>query len=404
VSNEREGRTHASADAIGATLQEETPEPPYADEIEILAATQHVAETVLGPNATESDRAPGPNPINFRALADAGLLGLMLPKEYGGLGASGETQRRYTQILASYCGVTTFVQAQHHGPSRMILACPNDSLKQALLPDLAAGRRLSAISFAHLRRPGPPVLRAELVEGGYRLHGTAPWVTGYGLMNQVAFGATLPDGRFVYLWSPFDRADFPELFADLGPPDGNWGTLSASEPLALCAMQASATVEITLDNWFIPAAHWLQESDRETMRRNDCNGVLNAVAMPLGCAAASIRVLRETADKRNISAVHRAAQSFAEEWDEADAQVVEWGKKTNAPDFFPNAVRVRAWCIELAVRAAHAAVTASSGAANLLTHPAQRLLREAMFYTIQAQTQEVMDATLARLERTAGGW
>ena len=63
-------------------------------------------------------------------------------------------------------------------------------------------------------------------------------------------------------------------------------------------------------------------------------------------------------------------------------------------------MRIRAWCIEAAVRAAHAAVTASSGAANTLTHPAQRLLREAMFYTIQAQTQEVMDATLARLERS----
>jgi len=56
-------------------------------------------------------------------------------------------------------------------------------------------------------------------------------------------------------------------------------------------------------------------------------------------------------------------------------------------------------CIELAMRAAHAASAASSGSANYLWHPAQRLLREAMFYTIQAQTFEVMDATLARLER-----
>lgn len=390
--------SNESADAIGATFTENN-EARYTDDAAILAAAQRVAETVIGPAATESDLAPGPNPDNFRALAEAGLLGMTLPKEYGGLGASGDTQRKYTQILASYCGVTTFVQAQHHGPTRMIFACPNDALKQALLPDLAAGRKLCAISFAHLRRPGPPTLRAEPVEGGYRLNGKAPWVTGYGIMNQVAFGATLPDGRFVYLWTPFDRAEFPGVFDGLGPADGDWGTLHASAPLALCAMQASATVEITLDHWFIPASHWLQESDRETMRRNDCNGVLNATAMPLGCASASIRILKATAEKRGLPFIHRAAQALENEWNEADAQVVIWSKKPNADDFFPNAVRVRAWCIELAVRAAHAAVTASSGAANLLTHPAQRLLREAMFYTIQAQTQEVMDATLARLER-----
>ena len=43
-------------------------------------------------------------------------------------------------------------------------------------------------------------------------------------------------------------------------------------------------------------------------------------------------------------------------------------------------------------------MTVTSGGAKSLTHPAQRLLREAMFYTIQAQTHEGMDATLARLE------
>lgn len=397
MSNENT-KIKGSADAIGVTLDEEE-NTRYADEAAILEATRKVAETVIGPAATESDLAPGPNEPNFRALAEAGLLGLTLPKEWGGLSAPGDTQREYTVILASYCGVTTFVQAQHHGPSRMILGCPNDALKQALLPELASGRKMSGISFAHLRRPGPPVLRAEPVDGGYRLHGKAPWVTGYGIMNQVAFGATLPDGRFVYVWSPFDRADFPELFADVTPPNGDWGRQHASAPLALCAMNASATVEITLDGWFIPQAHWLHESDRETMRRNDCNGVLNATAMPMGCAAGSLRVLRDVAERKSLPAIHRAAQSFENEWQEARAQVIEWSRKTEAPDFFPNAVRIRAWCIELAVRAAHAAIAATSGAANLLTHPAQRLLREALFYTVQAQTQEVMEATLGRLER-----
>ncbi len=389
-----------SADPIGVTLPPDRPDGThYADEAAVLEAARRLAETVIGPRAQETDQGDGPNRDNFRALAEAGLLGLAIPHEYGGLDVSGGTQREYTELLASYCGVTTFTQAQHHGPSRMIANGPNEDLKRRLLPDLAAGRMLCAISFAHLRRPGPPVLTATPVPGGYRLNGTAPWVTGWGLMNQVVFGATLPDGRFVYAWSPGDRADFPDLFAEVAPEDGDWGTLRASTPLPLCAMNASATVTLTCENWFIPQAHWLSESDRETMRRNDRNGVLGATAMPLGCTAASVRVLCEAAERRSIPAIRRAAAALGTEMEAARAQILEWNKRSAEPDFFENAVRIRAWCIELAVRAAHAAVTAGSGAANTLTHPAQRLLREAMFYTIQAQTQEVMDATLARLER-----
>ena len=398
---ETQARHEGSADAIGAGLPQDGAGHTL-EEATILAAARDVCERALGPNAEATDRGTGPNRANFEALAGKGLLGLAIPKEYGGLDANGATQRKFTQLLASYCGVTTFTQAQHHGPSRMIANGPNRELKQRLLPDLASGKRMSGISFAHLRRPGPPVLRAEPVEGGWRLQGTAPWVTGWGLISQLAFGATLPDGRFLYVWSPTQREEFPELFADIEPPEGKGGTLVASLPLALCAMNASATVELTLTDWFIPAAHWLSESDRETMQRNDRNGVLGATAMPIGCAEAAIRLLEGTAEQRPIPAIRRAAQAFATEWEEVVAQVEEWNGRGADLTFFANAVRVRAWCIELALRAAHAAVTASSGAANMLSHPAQRLLREAMFYTVQAQTHEVMDATLARLERAGG--
>lgn len=387
-----------SADAIGAAQAADPADRQPVDESEIVRTARNLGETVLGPNAEISDQMAGPNRANFEALAESGLLGIGAPRSFGGLEASGATQREATLILASYCGVTTFIQAQHHGPCRMIASGPNARLRDLLLPDLARGKKMCAISFAHLRRPGAPVLRAEPVAGGLRLHGTAPWVTGWGLMNQVVFGATLPDGRFAYMWSPADRADFREVFADVELP-ADAGELRASAPLPLCAMNASATVELTCEGWFIPEEHRLSESDRDTMRRNDRNGVLGATTMPLGCGAASVRTLCAAAEKRSLPAIRRAATSFASEWEDLRAQIEEWLPRGAEPEAFETGVKLRAWCIQFGVRAAHAAVAASSGAANLRSHPAQRLLREAMFYTIQAQTQEVMDATLARLER-----
>ncbi|HJP83191.1 MAG TPA: acyl-CoA dehydrogenase family protein, partial [Fimbriimonadaceae bacterium] len=64
-------------------------------------------------------------------------------------------------------------------------------------------------------------------------------------------------------------------------------------------------------------------------------------------------------------------------------------------------LEVRAWAIDLAVRCAHAAITASSGAANSTSHPAQRVYREALVYTVSAQTPAIMEATLDRLTRNS---
>lgn len=395
-------RPVSGADPIGAPTPEATREqvsdssPSAARDAALIEAARTVAEDVLLPRAAASDMAAGPDPENFRALAAAGLLGLGVPVRFSGQEASPEAQRSCTELLAAACGVTTFVQAQHHGPCRMIAACPNEALKARLLPDLAAGRALCGISFAHLRRPGPPVLRATRVPGGYRLDGTAPWVTGWGLMNQFVFGAVLPDQQFIYLWSPVRRADYADLFAETIPKDGD---LVPSGPIPLCAMNASATVLLTCDGWFVPDDHTLAFSDHETMQRNDRLGVLGGTALPLGCAAASVRLLCETADRRSSAAITRAAETFQREWERMRDAIRAWDGRSNEPGFFEQAVRLRARAIEFAVRAAHAAVAASSGSANTQTHPAQRLLREAMFYTVQAQTQEVMAATLEQLER-----
>ena len=55
--------------------------------------------------------------------------------------------------------------------------------------------------------------------------------------------------------------------------------------------------------------------------------------------------------------------------------------------------------LDLARRATDALVAASGGGAMDLTHPAQRLSREATFFLIQAQTGALRAASLRRLSR-----
>ena len=60
-------------------------------------------------------------------------------------------------------------------------------------------------------------------------------------------------------------------------------------------------------------------------------------------------------------------------------------------------IEARAQSLELAVRAATALVVSAGGRGMASDHPAQRLLREAAFFTIQAQTPALRRSTLAQL-------
>jgi alkylation response protein AidB-like acyl-CoA dehydrogenase len=77
---------------------EPTPGAPCA---EVLERAQEIAAHVLAPRAAETDQADGPPLDNIRVLAEAGILGVTIPAEYGGQGVSGEVARACQEILAS---------------------------------------------------------------------------------------------------------------------------------------------------------------------------------------------------------------------------------------------------------------------------------------------------------------
>lgn len=350
----------------------------------LLDRAREVANTVLESRAEEIDRTQEFPFSNLDALAEAGLVAVTTPKDWGGIGASAAFMREYTEILTSACGTTWFILTQHLGSCGSIAGSQNPTLRERFLRDMAAGRHYVGVGFGHLRRP-EPMLRAELVSGGWRLTGTAPWVTGWPALKGVIYGATLPDGRHLHAYSPTMEDE----------------TLQAGPPQALCAMGASATVAVTLNNHFIPEENFVRYGTREDMARGDTNGIAGVVHPPLGCATGSLRQLRKLAEKKaTITAIAEAADRLDAEIIACRNEARRWAEHPkDDPEYKPNALKARAWAIELGVRAAHMTVTAASGAANDLHHPAQRRFREAMFYTLTAQTGDILVATLERLSQ-----
>lgn len=296
------------------------------------------------------------------ALAGAGLCGLFCPPA-----PPAAVAREVFEILAGACGVTFFVWVQHHAPVRMLVASANEALRARHLDDLCAGRTLGGVAFAYLRRPGPPAVVATPVPGGYRVDGEAPWVTSWGLARQFAVAARLQDQVVFFL-------------VDAGSP-----AVRASPPLGLAAMNASSTVRLAFDGLVVadddvlsvvPFADWQAQDRVATAKPNPA---------AFGIAATCVRLLGDTALAGELEEARRRSYALAD---------------APAPDL-DAMVAARAGSLELAVRAATALVVATGGRAMSTDHPAQRLLREAAFFTIQAQTPTVRQATLDQLRRSA---
>src|SRR5262249_12083149 len=126
----------------------------------LLERARAIAAETLAPVAEATDQADLLPAGHLDRLAEAGLLGIAIPAAYGGRGAPARLVREYQEILAGACGVTTFVQMQHVSAGALIAGGENEALKRHLLPAMASGRRRCSLAFSHLRRPGPPMVRA----------------------------------------------------------------------------------------------------------------------------------------------------------------------------------------------------------------------------------------------------
>jgi alkylation response protein AidB-like acyl-CoA dehydrogenase len=84
-------------------------EPSTSGPSSLPAAARRVANEVLSPSAEETDRAAVVPRSRLAVLADAGLFGLLGPRELGGSDASPSVIRSVFETLAGACGVTFFV-------------------------------------------------------------------------------------------------------------------------------------------------------------------------------------------------------------------------------------------------------------------------------------------------------
>jgi alkylation response protein AidB-like acyl-CoA dehydrogenase len=139
-----------------------------------------IAKDVLLRHAGDVD-AKGRFPREgVEALGKAGLLGLTVPKERGGLGQGPRAFAAVAEELAAACPSTAMVYVMHVSALAQIAASKKLAGKDELLKEVAAGRHLTTLAFSEKGSRSQfwaPVSRLEERNGSLTTSAEKSWVT-----------------------------------------------------------------------------------------------------------------------------------------------------------------------------------------------------------------------------------
>jgi butyryl-CoA dehydrogenase len=212
---------------------------------EIVALTRKIAEGEILPVRAKLDAEEiFPRDI-VKTMGDAGLMGVFVPEEHGGLGGNMMDLCLVTEELSKAClGVSTTYGAIALG-TLPILISADEAMKARVLPKVACGEWIAAFCLTEAEAGSDAFsMRTRAVKDGdsYVINGTKQWITNGG------------------------EADFYTVIAMTDPSRGARGAsaflvekdtpgLSFGKREDKLGIRASSTREVIFDNLRVPAAN-----------------------------------------------------------------------------------------------------------------------------------------------------
>ncbi|MFT4555049.1 MAG: alkylation response protein AidB-like acyl-CoA dehydrogenase [Planctomycetaceae bacterium] len=319
----------------------------------------------------------------LHAMSEAGVLGWLIPEEFGGGNISNDDLTVGYEKLAAACLASTFVLTQRNAAIQRIVRSENQELKRDLLPKLATDSLFATVGISHLttsrQHLRTPAVSAEQVDAGVILNGEVPWVTGADKADVIVCGGTLEDNTQVLV----------------ALETSNEG-VEVAPAVPLMALNSSRTSTVRLNNVFVPLDYLLHGPIENVMKQTGGGaGSYTTSALAVGHAANAIRLLGEEADRR--PELNEILQPFADEHTSisSDLSLAASEISDTPPHLTAEAMRQRS--NSLALRSSQACLAASKGAGFVASHPASRLVAEAMFFLVWSCPQPVVLGNLREL-------
>ncbi len=357
-----------------------------------------LAEKHLAPFAAQWDEDETFPVEALRILGDEGLLGITVPKAYGGLGLDPVSYALAIEEVARHDGSVAITLASHNtlGCGHIVLV-GSEEQKSRFLPALASGEKLAAWALTEATSGSDAsALRtsAQKVDGGWVLNGSKMFIT----QGSVA-------GVYIILarTSPEKKQRGISAFIVEGGTPG----LSAAAPLKKMGCRASNTCGLQLRGVFVPDSQLLGEVDQgfiDTLKLLDKGRIgIGAMALGLarGCLEEALDYARERRQFGQPIASHQAIRwmlaDMATEIDAARllifraAQMQAEGQVSTCESSM-----AKLFASEVACRAANKALQIHGGYGYLRTYPIERYLRDAKVCEIGEGTSEVQRMVISR--------
>ncbi|KFB10926.1 Glutaryl Co-A dehydrogenase [Nitratireductor basaltis] len=147
----------------------------------IRDAARAFAADKLAPRVEKAYLDEETDPSIFREMGEAGLLGVTIPEEYGGVGASyvayGLVAREVERVDSGYRSMMSVQSSLVMYP---IHAYGSEEQRKKYLPKLASGEWIGCFGLTEPDAgsdPGGMKTRAKKIDGGYRLTGSKMWIS-----------------------------------------------------------------------------------------------------------------------------------------------------------------------------------------------------------------------------------
>jgi alkylation response protein AidB-like acyl-CoA dehydrogenase len=145
-----------------------------AQEVELTALARRLGKARFAPRAARHDREASFPTENYRDLHEAKLLGICIPQDHGGLGASYRAYMLAAAEIGRYCGATALTFNMHVCSCLWSGALADDLDMDA--PDRAGHLRRRALHYERIVRHGR-IYAQPFSEGGPAAAGVAPFST-----------------------------------------------------------------------------------------------------------------------------------------------------------------------------------------------------------------------------------
>nr|WP_295873567.1 acyl-CoA dehydrogenase [uncultured Chitinophaga sp.] len=365
---------------------------------QIAQMIRDFGKTHIVPHVLEWDETQEFPVTLFKQLGELGLMGVLVPQEYGGSGMGYLEYVTVVSEIARFCGAIGLSVAAHNSLcTGHILQFGNEEQKKKYLPKLATAEWIGAWGLTE-PNTGSDAMNMKCVakkDGDHWvINGTKCWITHGKSCDVAVVIARTGDVR--------DSHGMTAFVVEKGTPGFSGGKKENK-----LGMRASETAEMIFDNCRIPAANMLgAEGDGfiQSMKVLD-GGRISIAALSLGIAMGARDAAVKYAKERHqfdqpIAAFQGVSFKLADMATEIEAATLltlqAADMKNRGVKMTKEAAMAKYYASEVAVRVANDAVQIFGGYGYTKDFPVEKYYRDAKLCTIGEGTSEIQKIVIAR--------